>query len=190
MDIINLLKKHQSAILDKWYDLILSTYPEETVRFLLREKDPFANPVGSNSRKSIQDVYEALINDMNPESIKPLLDPVVRIRAVQEFTPAKALGFILGLKSVIRLILKNEIKKDTSIEPQLQRLDSRIDQLCLVAFDIYMGCREQIYQFKADHVKDRTLRLLKKANLLCEVPEVGTEIIPHNVYKNGGFGDT
>jgi len=63
-----------------------------------------------------------------------------------------------------------------------------VDEVALIAFDIYMGCREQIFTYRANHVKSRTVKLLEKADILCEVPEVGTEIIPHNVYKNGEFG--
>ena len=189
MKITELLKKYRSDIIDKWFEHIISTYPEDSSRFLFKERDQFANPVGATTLKSLKDILDALINGLDHEKIKPIVDPIIRIRAVQEFSPSQALSFIFTLKSIIRLILKKEIKSDRSILKQLPDVELKIDELGLIAFDIYMGCREQIYKYKANHVKDRTLRLLKKANVLCEVPEVGTEIIPYNVYKNGGFDD-
>ena len=70
---------------------------------------------------------------------------------------------------------------------KLDLFDQRVDELALAAFDIYMACREQIYRLRASEVRTRTLNVLKTKDILCEVPEVGTEIIPHDVYKNGGF---
>ena len=189
MKITELLKKYRSDIIDKWFEFVISTYPEDTSRFLFKERDQFANPVGATTLKSLKEVFDALVNGLDHQKVKPLIDPIVRIRAVQEFSPAQALSFIFTLKSIIRLILKKDIKTDLSILKELADLELKIDEFCLIAFDIYMGCREQVYKYKANHVKDRTLRLLKKANVLCEVPEVGTDIIPHNVYKNGGFDD-
>ena len=42
------LESCRSAIVDKWLERILETYPESTTRFLLQERDPFQNPVGYN----------------------------------------------------------------------------------------------------------------------------------------------
>lgn len=189
MKLIELLRKNKSGIIDKWYELVMSTYPKDSSNFLFKEKDQFANPVGATILKSLKDVFNGLLDELNPEKMKPLIDPIIRIRAVQEFSPSQALSFIFALKSVIRLILKKDAKKDPSILKEFPNFELKIDELSLIAFDIYVGCREQVYKYKANHVKERTLRLLKKANVLCEVPDVGTEIIPHNVYKNGGFDD-
>ncbi|MBU0993805.1 MAG: RsbRD N-terminal domain-containing protein [Proteobacteria bacterium] len=185
------LEKYRPGIIDNWFKSIVATYPPEAKKLFSNQSDSFNNPVGSTTLKSLENVFDALLNEMAAAEIKKRLDPVIRIRAVQEFTPTQALYFILDLKRVVRDVLKKELKaKDHEIQKGLQAFESQIDILLFTGFEIYMGCREQIYSYKANHVKDRTLRLLKKANLLCEVPEVGTEIIPHNVYKNGGFDDT
>ena len=184
------LKKHRSRVIDDWFDAVIATYPPEASKLFSNLSNSFDNPVGSTAKKSLEKVFDALVDGADEKTIKPLLDPIVRIRAVQEFTPAQALYFIMDLKRIVRECLKKNLKRDDDLRGSLPELDARIDGLVFVGFDIYMGCREQIWGFKASHVKDRTLRLLKKANVLCEVPEVGTEIIPYNVYKNGGFGST
>lgn len=186
MSLSAILEKNKSEIVRIWVDMVLDTYPSDGALFMKKEKDPFSNPVGSTTRKSLEDVFDALLADKDNESVKKLLDPVIRIRAVQEFTPSEATSFVFFLKSIVRKVLKDKLK-EKSLEKDLRAFDIKVDALCLIGFDIFMGCREQIYHFRANHVKDRTMNLLQKANLMCEVPDVGTEIIPHHVYKEGGF---
>jgi len=41
--------------------------------------------------------------------------------------------------------------------------------MALISFDIYMKCREKIYELKTDELRRMTYRLLQKANLVREV---------------------
>ena len=192
MSLVKLLEKYRSRIIDEWFQIIIATYPPEAKKLFSNLKDSFNNPVGSTAIKSMTEVFDLLLKDGDsPDTLKKSLDPLVRIRAVQEFTPSQALHFIVELKRVVRDSLGRELKEAGGrLQEEVGAFESQIDTLLLIGFDIYMGCREQIYSYKANHVKERTLNLLKKANVLCEVPDVGTEIIPHNVYKNGGFDNT
>ncbi len=144
--------------------------------------------MGNSISTALKEVFEGLLKNESSEKIKKYLDPAIRMRAVQEFTPSNSVGFIFYLKTIVRTFVKKE-KNSKKLNQQLLDFESEIDVLALIAFDIYMGCREQIFTYKANHVRSRTLRLLKKADMLCDVPEVGTEIMPHDIYKNGGFGD-
>ena len=186
MNLIELLKEQKDEVAGHWFEAVAATYAKKTTEFMMREKNEFANPVGGTMRQSLAAVLAELLEGENPESLKKLLDPVIRIRAVQDFTAPEAVGFVFLLKEILAKRFGEHLS-DPKFMTQLLQFHGRIDRLSLVAFEIYNGCREQIYAFKANHVKDRTMRLLKKADVLCEVPEVGTEIIPHNVYKNGGF---
>lgn len=178
------LGSKRKEIVGQWFDYVIKTYASDSSRFMHNTKDPMANPVGANIETSLKQVFDALIEGKDRSEITPLLDPPVRIRAVQEFSPSQAVSFVFYLKTIVRDVLGKDIT-----EKELIKFDQKVDGLVLIAFDIYMGCREQIFKFRANHVKSRTLKLLEKADILCEVPEVGTEIIPHNVYKNGGFED-
>jgi len=42
--------------------------------------------------------------------------------------------------------------------------------LGLLAFDIFMRCREKLYDIKANEMRHMTFRLLQQANLICEQP--------------------
>ncbi len=187
MNIEKLLAAKRSEAVKLWFEHVIRTYPADSSRFLLNVKDQFSNPVGATTIKCLEDVFDAMMAGKTRDELIPLLDPAIRIRAVQEFSPSSSVAFVLHLKTLVRDLLEKEITSGVIDRNGLEQFDRAVDGLCLIAFDIYMGCREQIFKFRAEHVKSRTLKLLEKADILCEVPDVGTEIIPHNVYKNGGF---
>lgn len=182
MGLYKLLEKNRTDIVKSWFKEVIKTYPEESTSFMSNVSDPFANPVGSNTLGALEKTYNALIGKADRDALAAALDPVIRIRAVQLFKPSEAVAFVFALKEIVGKLAKDQHK-------ELAEFNRRVDELALVAFDIYMGCREQIFSFRANHVRSRTLNLLEKADILCEVPDVGTEIIPHDVYKNGGFDD-
>ena len=173
MNLKNLLLKKKKPILERWFDLIVETYPPETIQFLKSQKDRFANPVGSTIYQGIEDIFDQFVQESEPEQICTFLDNVIRIRAVQDFNASQALVFIFQLKKVIREELKDEIHKK-NLSHELLVLESAIDNLALLSFDIYMKCREQVYELKANEVKRMTYSLLKKANLIFDIEEQET----------------
>jgi hypothetical protein len=176
MKLDNLLEQKKSAILRGWFDVILDSYPAETAKFLKSQKDRFSNPVGQAILSGVEGIFGELRNGMNAERITPFLDNIVRVRAIQDFTASQAVAFVFLLKQVIRKQLEAELREN-DLSPELYALDSRIDALGLLAFDIYMKCREKIYELKSDELRHRTFRLLKRAKIICEVegPEPGLE---------------
>lgn len=183
------LEAHADEIVKAWTARFAGSYSTDGSRFIMNEKDPFSNPIGAMAREGFTGVFALLSQECNPDpaALREKLDPVVRLRAVQSFIPSDGVAFVFPLKSVVREVLKKEIKEGKISQGELDGFFDRVDYLCLAAFDIYMACREQIYRLRASEVRTRTLNLLKTKDILCEVPEVGTEIIPHDVYKNGGF---
>jgi hypothetical protein len=41
----------------------------------------------------------------------------------------------------------------------------------LLALDIYMKCREEIYELRVNEIKRSVSRLIERANMICGVPE-------------------
>jgi hypothetical protein len=171
MSLEEILTKQKDAILRRWYHAIAETYPAETARFIIREKNPFANPVGSTVHKGIEGVYQELLQGMDSDKISPHLDKIIRIRATQDFSPADAIGFIFSLKRLIREELEEEISQNLISSEELLVWDARIDALALLAFNIYSECREKIYEIRVNEIKNRTHRLLQRANLIMADPE-------------------
>jgi len=161
------MSRKRTGIVEKWFDRILDTYPEDTSRFLKKEKDPFANPVRQTILQGIEGLYDELLEEgERPEALTAFLDNVIRIRSVQDFSPSQALAFVFSLKAVIRDVLGKEIR-EARLYDQLLSMESRVDALALRAFDVYMGCREEIYELRVNEVKrqrEQALRLLERTD--------------------------
>lgn len=172
MKLEKLLEKRKSEILKKWYDQVIDTYPAETARFLRGQKDPFSNPVGQTTRESLDSLFAELLKpETDSEAVRSHLDPVIRIRAVQAIlSPALAAGFIYYLKDIIRDILGHELN-DVDRLNALLAFERRIDEMSLIAFSIYIQCRETVFQLKANHEKDKIYKAFLRAGLVKEIPE-------------------
>ena len=133
--------------------------------FLKREKSQFANPVGLTISTEIETLYDEIISGDNMEKISSCLDSIIRIRAVQDFKPSRAVAFVLQLKQII----KEELGSGHSDEMRV--LDSRIDEIALLAFDIYSACRQKLSEIRVNEVKSQVGKLLERANLISEIPE-------------------
>jgi hypothetical protein len=165
-----ILTQKESVIAKKWFDSAVQTYAQDTADFLKSNKDQFANPVGGTMLNGLKGLLNQLIHGMDLAAITSHLDPIIRIRAVQNFTPSQATAFILSLKKVLRENLTKELR-DSSVAAELIAFESKIDQLCLMAFDIYMQCREKIFQISANEMRNRTFRAFERAGLISETLE-------------------
>jgi len=166
----SLLSQKRSTILKRWFDVVVETYPPETASFLKKQKNRFANPVGSAILQGIEDLFEELIHGISHERVSTYLDNIIRIRAVQDFSPSQAISFIFLLKKVIREELEKDIREN-GLSEELFTLESRIDDLALLSFNIYMQCREKIYEIKANELNNQTYTLLKRAKLIVDLEE-------------------
>ncbi|MBW1975918.1 MAG: RsbRD N-terminal domain-containing protein [Deltaproteobacteria bacterium] len=178
--------KHKKAFVEHWFEDVVLTYPEETVRFIKSEKNPFLNPVGAAIKEGIEGVVDWLVvgygeskeeegAEEEDSGLVTFLDRIIRVRAVQEFKPSEALRFIQSLKRVFRKLLASS---DDEIEGgELEEFDSVVDEVMLKALDIYSACREQLYELRVQEVKNRTFRLLQRAGLVYEISgeEAGQE---------------
>ena len=167
MSIDKLLKEKKTKIIKKWRDAIIKSYPEDGQGFLKREKSQFANPVGLTISTEIETLYDEIIKGENTEKISSCLDSIIKIRAVQDFKPSQAVAFVLQLKQIIR----EELGTDHSDEMRI--LDKRIDEVTLLAFDVYSACRQKISDIRVNEVKNQVGKLLERANLISEIPEQG-----------------
>ncbi len=167
MDLVKQLAQKKNAIIKAWFEKVANTYPLDTAQFLKNQSDPFANPVGQNSLQSLKDIFDLTLGGFDRKTAQPLIDPIIRIRAIQDFTPTQAVRFMFDLKAIIRDAAAID-ENDGPSQSALQILDKRIDELGLLAFDIYMQCREKIYDLKANEMRARTYTALSRAGLIKE----------------------
>ena len=143
--------RKRGEVLDRWFQAVAATYPQETAVFLRREQDHFGNPVGHAVRMALALLFDGLAAGRPAAELAPALDGLVRIRAVQEFSPAAAVAFVFDLKPILR----GECPAIT--EAERTELEAAIDRLALQAFDVYMQCRETLFQIRVREIKDLQL---------------------------------
>ena len=64
--------------------------------------------------------------------------------------------------------VEEELRGDRFSEETVA-FESRIDDVVLLAFDLYMGCREKIFEIRADQAKRQVSGLLQRAGLISEI---------------------
>ena len=144
--------ERKRAIARQWLELILRTYPSQSVKFLLHETDCFRNPVGQTHKDAIPLLVGGLFGDMDSANVRQALEDIVRIRAVQNFSAKEAVRFVFLLKEILQRELPAE-------DPIRLELDRRVDEMALVAFDLYSQCREQISAIQVNEARSRVALL-------------------------------
>ncbi len=162
-DIIDILSQKRNSISKKWFEAAISSYPSETVKFLRREKDRFANPVGRTVLEGVGSILDELLKGSAPEESTVFLDNIIRIRAIQDFSPAQAIEFVFSLKGIVR----DEIGKDlweSGLMDDFLDFEASVDDLAKIAFNVYMKCREEINELRMGEMRNRTERILQRIN--------------------------
>ena len=186
MELVKQLAQKKSTIVKIWFERVVNTYPIDTAQFLKSQADPFANPVGRTIYQGLVALFDELLKEMDHNVMRSLLDPIIRIRAVQNFSPSQATSFIFFLKNVVRDNIRDNLKEEDFQAQHFSELllfESKIDELSLIAFNIYMNCREKIYELKANEMKNRTFRAFERAGLVREIPVEQPDLDNINICK-------
>ena len=150
-------------------------------------EDPFRNPVGYTLRQAVGILLDELFSTMDRERVRAALDSIVQIRAVQDLTPGQALEFLFQLKPILRRRVgfsprgalapqaspvdqswesgaeaPRGLKPTLHGDPELDLLLGRIDELALVAFDLYMKYRERTFEARAHEARRRVYVLERR----------------------------
>ena len=153
-----ILKGHRSVIIQRWMELIIDTYPAEGKKFLHREKDRFANPVGYAFTSGTELLFDSLISRQFSDRETEALEKMVRVRAVQDFSPSQAVIFMFLLKKATREVIAEQLS-DPQLAVELLEYEVDIDRLALAAFDLFMQAREKLFDIRIKEIKDRSKML-------------------------------
>jgi hypothetical protein len=164
MALVQLLAERRALITERWLHLIFQTYPPETARFLKKEKNRFDNPLGYRISQGVKGLVEALLTETGASEFIAHLDEIIRIQALQDYSPAQALAFIFLLKNVIREELGDTLK-DAVLAVECLELESRIDGMALLGFEVYTKRREKLHEVRLNEVKKRVSGLLRRSGL-------------------------
>lgn len=176
MRIEEFLKQQKTVILELWANSVLDTYSPDGSKIFKTRKDRFSNPVGYNVRQGLTDVYDAFCEKTESEKGVSALEELVKVRAVQDFSPAESVSFVFFLKRIVRERCRKE--KVLFTDDDLSVLDSRLDALALRVFDLYMACREKLYQIQMNEYKRGT-------HVLTDGTKCGPPIMRRSQIENG-----
>jgi hypothetical protein len=156
----NPLLTNKKKIIDKWIDLSLEIYPPESQKFFRTKAKEFSNPVGGALSSGLLPLFDWLLSSadtIDEETLKKL-EQIVRIRAVQEMSAGEAVSFVFMAKRAARESLRSGGAQSVDFND----FDSRVDALALKTFDLYMNCREKVYELKTNELKRNTSRLMQR----------------------------
>ncbi|MCP4757156.1 MAG: hypothetical protein GY866_40350 [Proteobacteria bacterium] len=163
MILVDRLSQNKDEIVAKWVRKAMGAYSTEAVTVLKRNQDQFANPLSHIISKNLKHLFDELLIGVDAERIAPFLDEVVRMKAVQDFTPSKALGFIQDLKDVLEEYLEAGSDQEKNL-PELLTMEREIDKIALLSFDIYVSCREKLFEIRANEIRNQTHMLIRRVN--------------------------
>jgi hypothetical protein len=110
-----------------------------------------------------QAALEAVIEGKDPEKTCSCLEDIIRIRAVQDFSPARALSFVFLFKDAVRAELGRQCR-EAPLAGELATLEKHVDRMALHAFDIYMQRREQVCELRVNEVKRSVGKMVERLN--------------------------
>lgn len=165
-------KKHEELQM-QWFEQAIAAYPAEAHKYFVKVKNEFTNPVGSNIYRSLGHLLEELSGERDADQLYQHLEMILKIRAVQDLKPSKALAFLPSLKNLIQTVFQDEIKSGEISQKELEDLFTDIDTLMLIAFDLYSESKEMLYNLRIAQIKE-TNDILQRANLLNESVDTST----------------
>ncbi|MFA5079092.1 MAG: RsbRD N-terminal domain-containing protein [Dehalococcoidia bacterium] len=152
MSLNNQLLQKKDAILRKWLCMIYEPFGPSVSLPRAEDGDRFTDPVGYTISRNAAFILNALIQGDDPETSRVYLERIIKIRAVQDLTPAQATSFMSDLKTVIRSQVTNQTMKLQPAE-EVSELDKRIDRLGHIADEIYIEKKRQIRELAIKHTK-------------------------------------
>ncbi len=157
------VNERRKAILERWTEQVLASYPADTGKFLREQRDPFHNPVGRTIAGSVGPLLDAAVAGVVDEAAMTALDAILRVRAVQDLSPSTSLGFLLKLRDLVRSEIAGLLGADRTAV--LEQLDRGADELVLAGFEVYVGCREDIWRIRTEEIQRRSTKVLERLDL-------------------------
>ena len=163
-----IMSAKKNVILKKWLDAIMPCFPSAASNHFRMKGDSFANPTGSTLSAGLEDMLDELISRSGRAKTEDMLGGIIRVMAVQDMPPSQSLSFFFYLKRIVREEAGTDLS-DKKLAQEVLSLEAMIDSLALSVFDIFMKCREKIYEIKANEARRANFRLLQMADRIDAV---------------------
>ena len=114
-------EQNRAAIGERWLERTLASYRPDAAAFFKQQQNRFANPVGQTFAERTGAIVDGLLAGADATELCVHLEEIVKIRAVQEFTPAEAVSFVFLLKDAIREELARRTCTSRDAPAELER---------------------------------------------------------------------
>jgi hypothetical protein len=165
-----MLEAKKEQIVRRWFEAALSLYARDASAAFSRQKDRFANPVGHSLREGTLAIFEALLAQDDAAKIRQHLVEIIKIRAVQQFSASAALDFVFRLKDIVREEAAG-LRDSVEISTEYASFERSVDEVALTAFDVYVECREQVFEIRSNEMKRSVSWIVDKLNKQENGPE-------------------
>ncbi len=177
MDVLDIFRPKKVAVVNEWTESVFKTYPLDTTGFLRTKKDDFANPVGEITTTVGNYFFDAAAGEhILEDKLTLALERFVKVRSVQDFTPSQGLGVIFVFKQIFRKTFLDVCIKNNCVDAYLEA-ESRIDTLCLMAFEMYVTSRDTIAQMRITEIRNGHSQIVRLAQRHGLVPDEMASII-------------
>lgn len=162
--IYDILRQRREIILKEWQKSTLDFYTTGAFKSAKKSVDRFGNPIVYTVSTALEAILNELIEGIHTAKSDEALEDVVKIRSLQSEKPSQALDFLFCLKKIINDEL-NRSGAEKNNFAEIEKHNSALDNLILEAFDIFMRCREKIYEIKSNEIKRRSYKLWERAGM-------------------------
>ena len=139
-------------------------YPEEGRKKIGAKTDQFANPMKHTYLGAIDKLISYLAGSEEFKDHEVYLAEMIQVTAIQAMAPSEALAFIPKFKITAR-----ELFKDLEAS-EFTKLDAQLDALLLDAINVYVRCRERLYEVKLAELKRNNYMIMRQSGILKEHP--------------------
>lgn len=166
MDALEILRNHKKEMASKWTEAVFATYPIETTGFLRTRNDPFTNPVAHMTRQAADAIIDALNGEeVDQDEVKRAVERFIKLRAVQKFSPGQSMAVFYLMKPILRETVLPDMLANGRLQEYLE-MESRLDTIALLAFDLYTASRETICEARIKEIRNQHSQLAKWAQRL------------------------
>ncbi|UCC78628.1 MAG: RsbRD N-terminal domain-containing protein [Candidatus Zixiibacteriota bacterium] len=171
--IYDILRQRRDIILKKWIDTALDQYFSGNLK--INDNDRFGNPVAYSISGGFETILDEIVAETHTARLDDALEEIVKIKSLEVEKPSMAVDFLLRLKTLIQNELADSAQNGISTG-EMEKLNNDIDNLILSAFDIFMKCREKLYEIRSKEFIKRSYKLLERANITGPAPRQKGEV--------------
>ncbi len=139
------------------------------------DNNRFGNPVAYSISSGFETILDEIIAGTRNARLDEALEEIVKIKSLEVEKPSMAVDFLFSLKTLIRNELM-ECSQNGISTGEMEKLNNDIDDLILSAFDIFMKCREKLYEIRSKEFIRRSYKLLERADMAGPAPRRKGEV--------------